>query len=445
MIPPTRMYNGQHKPILFRFRPWRFSVSGPLGLILGLGLLLSACQSEQAAPNQNVEVFSWWTSGSEAAALEAVFDAYRTQYPETDIVNASIAGGGGSAARPVLQTRLVGGNPPDTWQTHHGAEVQNQYISPGFTESLHELYLEEGWYDLFAPDLVETISRDGEPHMVLINLHRSNILWYNKPLLAEHGVQLGESLDYDELFVIADQLQSADIAPLCMGDAGIWANGIMFENTLVGVIGPARYQGLWDGSTKFNDADVKQAIATYGRLLDYLNSDHAALSWDQAVDKLIEGSCAFYSMGDWAYGELTQAGLVDNEDFGWVPHPGSEDAYILVTDGFTLAQGAPNPEAARNMLRVMGQRNVQQEFNLLKGSICARSDCDRSVFSPYLQFAMDSYTNTTSVPTVVHGSAAPADFRQALNDALTDYVVRRDEDAFAETLAREARMSGFGQ
>ena len=188
-----------------------------------------------------------------------------------------------------------------------------------------------------------------------------------------------------------------------------------------------------------------QAITTYGRLLDYLNSDHAALSWDQAVDKLIDGDCAFYSMGDWAYGELTRAGLVDNVDFGWVAHPGSEDAYILVTDGFTLAAGAPNPEATRNMLRVMGQRVVQEEFNLLKGSICARSDCDRSRFTPYLQWAMDAYASTTSVPTVVHGSAAPADFRQALNDALTDFVVRRDEDAFAEALAREARASGFGQ
>ncbi|MDE2834316.1 MAG: ABC transporter substrate-binding protein [Bacteroidota bacterium] len=414
-----------------------------IGLILCLGL--GACQSEPETPNQHVEVFSWWTSGSEAAALEAIFEAFRTQYPNTDIINASIAGGGGSAARPVLQTRLVGGNPPDTWQTHHGAEVQTQYIGPGFTESLHDLYVEEGWYELFTPELLQTVSHDGVPHMVLINLHRSNILWYNKPLLIEHAVRVGETLSYDELFEIADHLQNSGVAALCMGDAGIWANGIMFENTLVGVMGPERYLGLWEGTTAFTDADIRQAITTYSRLLDYLNADHAALSWDQAVDKLLDGGCAFYSMGDWAYGELTQAGMIDHEDFGWVPHPGTENTNILVTDGFTLAKGAPNPEAARNMLRVMGQRAVQQEFNLLKGSICARSDCDRSAFSPYLQWAMDSYNTTVSIPTVVHGSAAPADFRQALNDALTDFVVRRDEEAFAATLAREAKASGFGQ
>ena len=442
-MPPARTLS-YSRPLS---RPAANAHAGKYSLLFGLILCLgmAACQSEPATPNQHVEVFTWWTSGSEAAALESVFEAFRAQFPDIDIINASIAGGGGSAARPVLQTRLIGGNPPDTWQTHHGAEIQTQYIGPGFTESLHDLYLEEDWYELFAPDLLQTVSHNGEPHMVLINLHRSNILWYNKPLLEEHAVLVGETLSHDGLFDIAEQLQMAGVAPLCMGDAGIWANGIMFENTLVGVIGPERYLGLWDGRTAFTDADVRQAITTYGKLLDYLNTDHAALSWDQAVDKLIDGGCAFYSMGDWAYGELTQAGMIDNEDFGWVAHPGSETAYILVTDGFTLAKGAPNPGAARNMLRVMGQQVVQQEFNLLKGSICARSDCDRSAFSPYLQWAMDSYSKTTSVPTVVHGSAAPADFRQALNDALTDFVVRRDENAFAASLAREAEASGFGR
>ncbi|MDE2957129.1 MAG: hypothetical protein OXU68_09010 [Bacteroidota bacterium] len=95
-----------------------------IGLILCLGL--GACQSEPETPNQHVEVFSWWTSGSEAAALEAIFEAFRTQYPNTDIINASIAGGGGSAAPGGAPPPLVGGNTPGTWATQQGAEVQTQ-------------------------------------------------------------------------------------------------------------------------------------------------------------------------------------------------------------------------------------------------------------------------------------------------------------------------------
>ncbi len=105
--------------------------------IIAAPLLDLGCATEKTP---SVEVFSWWTSGGEAAALQSVFDAYREAYPAGPIVDASIAGGGGSAARPVLQTRLVGGNPPDLWQTHHGAEVMGQYVAPGFAAPLHDLY-----------------------------------------------------------------------------------------------------------------------------------------------------------------------------------------------------------------------------------------------------------------------------------------------------------------
>ncbi|MCY4159607.1 MAG: ABC transporter substrate-binding protein [Bacteroidetes bacterium] len=408
-------------------------------------LFLSACQSNnQADLKKQVEVFSWWTSGSEAAALESVLETYRALYPDVEVVNASIAGGGGSAARPVLQTRLIGGIPPDTWQTHHGAELMGQYVAPGFAASLKDLYAAEGWHELFSPSLIDMISNDGEPYLVVLNLHRSNTLWYNKPVLTEYGFSIGESLDIDELFEILEQLNTTDVSPMCMGDTGIWATGIMFENTLLGTIGPDRYLGLWNGTTSFMDTDVMEAIRIYDRLLDYLNSDHAALSWDQAADKMASGDCVFYSMGDWAYGEFIRDGLQENIDFGWVAHPGSDGIHLLVTDGFTMAKDAPNPQETLNMLRVMGDRVVQEDFNLLKGSICARNDCDRSRFGPYLQWAMDEYAKGVAVPTVIHGSAAPADFQQALNDALTDFVVRRNKEAFAKTLANEAKVSGFG-
>ena len=406
-----------------------------------LAFLLSSCASEE---HVSVEVFSWWTSGSEAAAMRTVFDAFAAEYPDIPIVDASIAGGGGSAARPVLQTRLVGGNPPDTWQTHHGAEVMGQYVEPGFAAPLHDLYVEQGWYDVFPETLVDEVSKDGAPYMVLLNLHRSNTLWYNKPLLRSHGIEIGESLSHEELFEIAGALAQTGLSPLCMGDSGIWANGIMFENTLLGILGPERYLGLWDGSVGFDDPVVLEAVDTYSRLLDYLNSDHAALSWDQAVDKLVEGRCAFYSMGDWVYGELAQAGLTDNVDFGWVAHPGTEDAFLVVSDGFTLARNAPHRQEALSILRIIGRREVQENFNLKKGAICARTDCDRSRFGAYLNWSMDSYTTDTIVPTVVHGSAAPAHFQQVLNDALTMFVVDRNAEALVRTLGQAAAMSGIG-
>jgi hypothetical protein len=39
-----------------------------------------------------LEVFSWWTSGGEVAALDALFDHYKKQYPGVGVVNAVLLG-----------------------------------------------------------------------------------------------------------------------------------------------------------------------------------------------------------------------------------------------------------------------------------------------------------------------------------------------------------------
>ena len=210
---------------------------------------------EAAAPAEGgkLEVFSWWTSGGEAAALQALFDAYSAQYPDVEIVNATVAGGGGSAARGVLQTRLAGGDVPDTWQVHPGFELLGQYVDPGYVAPVTDLYEAEGWNDVVPEALRTLMTKDGEIYQVTVGVHRGNGFWYNKQLLADNGIEVGETLSVDEFIAIADQLQAAGVTPLCVGDSGIWATAQLFENTLLGTIGPEAYAGLWDGSVRFDD------------------------------------------------------------------------------------------------------------------------------------------------------------------------------------------------
>src|SRR5215831_20589480 len=89
-------------------------------------VLVSAFGPAHAAGNKQLEVFSWWTSGGEAMALESLFNVYKYKYPGVEVLNAAVTGGGGSAARPVLQGRLAAGDPPDVWQVHPGHELFGQ-------------------------------------------------------------------------------------------------------------------------------------------------------------------------------------------------------------------------------------------------------------------------------------------------------------------------------
>ena len=350
-------------------------------------------RAAEAAAAGKLEVFSWWTSGGEAAALAVPIQVLQRQpIPDVEIVNATVAGGGGSAARGVLQTRLAGGDPPDTWQVHPGFELLGQYVDPGYVAPLTSLYESEGWKDVVPEALVDMMTKDGDIYQVTVGVHRGNGLWYNKKLLADNGIEVGDTMSVDEFFAAADKLKAAGVTPLCVGDSGIWTTAQLFENTLLGVIGPEKYLGLWDGSVSFDDSRGQdRPWKTYGKMLDYQNDDHSALSWDQAVKKLMEGGCAFNSMGDWAYGEFVNAKQKDNEDFGWVSHPGTAGSFMIVADGFVLAKGAPDEDNTMNWLKVIGSKEAQEAFNPLKGSICARTDCDRAKFGAYHNWSMDSF------------------------------------------------------
>jgi glucose/mannose transport system substrate-binding protein len=314
----------------------------PILCMVLLSTLSPACPAH-AAGNKQLEVFSWWTSGGEAMALESLFKVYKYKNPGVEVLNAAVTGGGGSAARPVLQTRLAAGNPPDTWQTHLGLELLGQYVRAGYCVPVTVLYRSEGWDRVVPQGLLDQVSKGGEVYAVLVGYT---------------GV-MSSGTTKRSLRITASR-------SVTRSDAGLWATAELFENTLLGVLGPQAWQELFGGEMMFDDPRVKQAARLYGRMLDYQNADHSALSWDQAVRAVIQGKAAFTAMGDWTYGELAKAGLKENQDFGWVSSPGTEGAFLMVADGFTLAEGAPHLAEAVAWLEMVGSKEAQEAFNALK-------------------------------------------------------------------------------
>lgn len=416
--------------------------------LTGLLLFLAAqihFSAFAAGGDNKLEVFSWWTSGGEAAALDTLFTATKKAIPGVEIINATVAGGGGSAARPVLQARLAGGNPPDSWQTHPGWELLGQYVAAGYCEPINDIYKSEGWDKVVPKGLIDILTKDGKTYAVLVGVHRGNVLWYNKKVLQKNGINAGGKMTFDEFFAAAEKLKAAGVTPLAVGDSGIWATAQLFENTLLGTVGPQGWTDLFHGKMAWDDPKVKQAAETYGKMLAYQNSDHSALTWDQAVGAVIEGRCAFTSMGDWTYGEFAKAKLKDKEDFGWVSHPGTDGAFIIVADGFPLPKNAPHRENAISWLKVCGSKEAQEAFNPVKGSIPARTDVDKTKFGIYHNWSMDSFAKDALLPSCVHGEAAPAAFQQALNDAVTTFVVDKNADTFVKALAQAAKDSDMAK
>jgi glucose/mannose transport system substrate-binding protein len=410
-------------------------------ILLTLAAFLVTASGIQAQGMKKLEIFSWWTAGGEADGLKAMFEIYKKQNPGVEIINATVAGGAGTNAKAVLKTRMQGGDPPDSFQVHGGAELVDTWVKTGFMESLTSIWQSEGLMSKFPKDLTTIVSHQGNVYSVPVNVHRGNVLWYNMKVFSEN--KLSAPKTWDEFFKAADTLKAKGIAPLSLGDKNKWEAAHLFEDILVSALGAAGYRGLWNGQTSWTGDGVKRALETYAKILGYVNTDHAAGTWDSATQMLIDGKAAMSIMGDWAAGYFTSKGWKPNTNYGWAPAPGTGGVFVVVTDTFGLPKKAPHRAEALAWLKVAASKEGQEAFNPLKGSICGRLDCDKGKFDAYLQSSMADFGKNALVPSEVHGSAAPEGFATQFNDIVNLFVTNRNVSAAQRALQQACVSNGM--
>ena len=404
-------------------------------ILVIMSFVLAGCKK---AEDNQVEVFSWWTGGGEAAGLNAMIAIFQEQYPDTEFINAAVAGGAGTNAKAVLATRLQAGDPPDSWQGHAGQELIGTYVAANQLEPLNDLYEEQGWLDVMPETLIPLISADGNIYSVPVNIHRANVLWYNPAILEANNIAVPTSLA--EWITAMDTLKAAGVIPLALGEQ--WTVMHLMETVFLASLGADAYNGLWDGSTDWSSAEVTQAINDFVTVLSYTNTDSASLSWQDAAQLVVNGNAAFNVMGDWAEGYFRELGKAPEIDYGWAPVPGTGGTFQFLSDSFVLAVGAPHREAAINWLILCGSKEGQDAFNPIKGSIPARSDADRNLYGVYLQSAMDDWASDIVVGSLTHGVVANDSWKSEIDTGLGLFLTNLDVAGFQATLVTACESSG---
>lgn len=408
---------------------------------LGLVFMTAACGGQSDGQdakekNKEVEIFSWWTGAGEEAGLNALIKLFEEKNPDIKVNNAAVAGGAGTNAKATLATRMQGDDPPDTFQVHGGSELNDSWVAAGKMQPLNDLYKKQGWMDKFPEELIDMVSKDGKIYSVPVNIHRGNVLWYNKKVFDEHGIEPPKT--FDDFFKAADKLKKKGITPLALGDKEAWGATHLLETVLLGELGPEGYEKLWTGKLSFEDPQVKKALETYKKMLSYTNKDHAARNWQDAAQMVAKGEAAMHVMGDWAKGYFTtDLKLKPGKDFGWIETPGSEGSFMVITDTFGLPKGVKNPKATEAWLQVLASAEGQDAFNTLKGSIPARVDTDESKYDEYGQEAIKEFKDAKLTPSLAHGSAAPEGFLTEADQAVNTFVTQKNVDQLAKTLQKK--------
>jgi glucose/mannose transport system substrate-binding protein len=210
-------------------------------------------------------------------------------------------------------------------------------------------------------------------------------------------------------------------------------------------MGADKTLGLYDGTTSWADPGVTEALENFNMMLDCVNDDWGSINWPAAAHMVINDQAAFNIMGDWAFGEVLffdATGYVT-----WNPPPGNAGLFNLVSDGFAITKAAPNPENAAEFVKIITRKEAQEAFNMNKGSICARTDCDYSTFSfpAYFEGSASDFATGRVLPSMAHGSAIHPAWQQQVSNIMTQFGSDRDVAAAQAALVLAAEDAGYPQ
>ena len=320
-----------------------------------------------------VEVTHWWTSGGEAAAVgefAKAFDATGNKW-----VDGAIAGSG-DVARPIIISRILGGNPMGATQLNPGKDADD-LVKAGLMLDLTELAKAEKWDEILRPkSQLASCTIDGKVWCVPVNLHSGQWMWTNRKVFKDAGLEPPKN--WNEFVAAAPALQAKGIIPLSAAEG--WPIRILLDDIAVAVGGVALKVKIYkdrdlEAAAGPEMLKVFQAMDAARKLVD---PKTMVPQWNEAVGLVISGKAAANVMGDWAGGEFQVAGMKAGEDYDCLPGLGLDDVLDTGGDVFYFPKNADPAvtKAQMEMASMMVSKEVQVAFNLKKGSLPMRADVD---------------------------------------------------------------------
>lgn len=426
-------------------------------LVVGFAVytLVPRAPPPPAPPPKELVIYHWWTAGGEKEAIDQVFNIFKGRIAGVVISENPIAGGAGAVMKPVIWQLLAAGTPPDTFQVHAGGELK-EYVDAGYLEPVDDVWVELRLEEAMPDTLKAMCKFGGHYYSVPINVHRSNVLWYNPKIFDELGIieKYGDPREWDlETFLeVARYIKSErpGVAPIAMATRHKWPLTHLFEVLLVMHGGPEVYVKFWTGKFDYKNPEdpvwksVEEVLEAIGAMAaeGLFNPDHPELTWDQAAALVAKGEAAMYVHGDWVAGYYMAIGAKYGEEWAAAPFP--KKIFVCLSDSFNLPKNAPHPEIAREWLRVVGSAEAQEKFNVVKGSIPARIDVKPAYPDPYRPETSDDFLRSTLVPSPVHGGLSKEAFVTEMHDILTYMVtsVERGVDVDSAVAAAVAQIAG---
>ncbi|MBB6509506.1 MULTISPECIES: ABC transporter substrate-binding protein [Rhizobium] len=321
----------------------------------------------------DLEVTHWWTSGGEAAAVKELAGAFNATGNKW--VDGAIAGSGGTA-RPIMISRITGGDPMGATQFNHGRQAE-ELVQSGLMRDLSDVAEKGKWKEVIKPaNLLDSCTFEGKIYCAPINIHSWQWLWLSNAAFKTAGVAVPK--DWNEFVAAAPALKKAGIQPLALGGQPWQANGL-FDTLLISLGGKDLYEKVYkDKDAKVAAGPEMAKIFAAADKARELAKGSNVQDWNQATNMVLTGKAGGQVMGDWAQGEFSLAGKTAGTDYTCLPGLGIND--VLTTNGdaiyFPLLKDEAKSEAQNVLAETIVDPKLQVAFNLKKGSVPIRGDID---------------------------------------------------------------------
>ena len=334
----------------------------------------------------DLEVTHWWTSGGEAAAVAELAKAFNATGNKW--IDGAIAGAGGTA-RPIMVSRITGGDPMAATQFNHGRQAE-ELVESGLMRDLTDVATRENWKDIIKPSsLLDSCTIDGKIYCAPVNIHSWQWLWLSNAAFKQAGVEVPKN--WDEFVAAAPALEKAGIIPLAVGGQP-WQSSGAFDVLMVAIAGKDVFNKV------FGDKDAEVAagpeIAKVFKAADdarKMAKGSNVQDWNQATNLVITGKAGGQIMGDWAQGEFQLAGQTAGTDYTCLPGLGVNE--VISTGGdafyFPVLEDEEKSKAQEVLASTLLSPATQVAFNLKKGSLPVRGDVDLAAANDCMKKGLD--------------------------------------------------------
>ncbi|MFE4967253.1 extracellular solute-binding protein [Streptomyces sp. NPDC056660] len=343
---------------------------------LAAAMALAACGTSGpsgSSAGSSAKGLTMWALNDQTILKESV-DAYNKDHPDARITLRLFAN---DDYKQKLRVAFGANQAPDIFFSWGGGALDD-YVKAGKVDALTQA---EAGTDRYTPSVMQSATFDGKVYGVPANGLAPVVLYYNKKVLADAGVQPPKT--YDDLLAAVKKLKGKGVTPLSLAANSKWPTLMYLEYLLDRQGGSDVFTKIASGDAEgWKNASVAKAnqdlqdLAKAGAFGDNASS----VNYDQGASTalLYTGKAAMEVMGTWEYANIAKAApdFLKKGDLGYTAFPsvsgGAGDPKSIVgnpSNFLSLNSSTKNRSAALTYLKDYVLDGSQVDAYLAAGSV----------------------------------------------------------------------------